>query len=255
MYIVNIYHLHFIHYFPCYIHRSTTLVLCDSRGVPVERHLSDVNVICKSMRGARLQDMKNLAVSMIPIHEPTTCLILAGINNMTIRNRHTRKVTLLYFDPFDLANHIIRLINRVRSNLIARFPNVKFAIGGIIGINLNRYNGIDGYSTHQWVMDEAIYQINAYIRLLNQQAGLYHPRLTTKVHTYYRGKPKNQYRLLSDGLHLGEILIASWAKNIERFHLVNTVGLPPFWAPSSGTHTMYSSHESSTCNLAAVNLS
>lgn len=210
--------------------RNITLVISDSRGVPVAHRITDPNVVCKAIRGARMQDMVHLADRYIDAHRPSTCLILAGVNNMTVRNRHTRRVSLLYYDPFDLANHVIRVIIRVRSRLIDSHPQVRFAIGGIIGINLNHYNGIEGYSIYQWVVDEAVWQINAYVRLLNQQARLYHPRLTTKVHTYFRGRPKNQYRLLRDGLHLGEILISSWVINIERFHLVNTIGLAPFWS-------------------------
>lgn len=211
-------------------HRDTTLVISDSRGVPVIRRIDDPNIICKAVRGARLQDMAGLADQLIAAHHPKTCLILAGVNNMTVRNRRTRSVSLVYYDPFELANHIIRLINRIRSRLISTHPQVRFAIGGIIGIDLNHYNGLEGFSPYQWIVDEAIRQINAYVRLLNQQARLYHPRLTTKVHTYYRGKPKNQYRLLHDGLHLGEIVIGSWVRNIIRFHLTNTLGIAPTWS-------------------------
>lgn len=209
--------------------RNVTLVLSDSRGVPVQEKIGDPNLIVMSFRGARLQDMVNHAMTAIAETNPATCLITAGINNMTIRNKRSRKVSLVYYDPFNLANHVIRLINRVRSQLIRMFGNIRFGIGGIIGINLNRYNKLKGYSSHQWVVDDAIKQINTYVRLLNQQAKLYHPRLTTKVHTYYRGRPKNNYRLLPDGLHLGNILVDIWVRSLERFHLVNTVGIPPFW--------------------------
>lgn len=226
--------------------RNITLVLSDSRGVPVTRRIADPNVICRAVWGARLQDMVGLADLMIAAHQPKTCLILAGVNNITTLDRRTRRVSLVYFDPFELANHIIRLINRVRSRLISNHPQVRFGIGGIIGINLNCYNGLEGYSPFQWVVDDAVRQVNAYVRLLNQQARLYHPRLTTKVHTNCRGRPKNQYRLLSDGLHLGEILVDSWARNIERFHLVNTIGLAPFWSQGG------SQYESDICNRAVV---
>lgn len=228
------------------LYRNITLVISDSRGVPVTRRIDDPNVICRAVRGARLQDMIGIADSMIATHQPKTCLILAGVNNITLRDRRTRRVSLMYYDPFELANFIIRLINRVRSRLISNHPQVRFGIGGIIGINLNHYNGLEGFSPYQWVVDDAIRQINAYVRLLNQQARLYHPRLTTKVHTYYRGRPKNQYRLLPDGLHLGEILVNSWARNIVRFHLVNTVGLAPLWSNEGNID------ESDNCNHASV---
>lgn len=210
-------------------HRNVTVVLTDSRGASLRRMIGDPNVIIEAVRGARLQEMVGRAAALIPRLNPKSCLVIAGINNMTIMNRRTRKVSLLYYDPFELANHVIRLINRVRRHLIDSFPRTKFGFGGVIGIDINHYNDLEGYSPYQWIIDEAIRQINSYIRLLNQQLGLYHPRLTSKVHSYYRGKPKNHYRLLRDGLHLGDTMINSWARNIERYHLVNTVGIIPFW--------------------------
>lgn len=210
--------------------RNVTVVICDSRGVPVRRRISDDNVICEAVRGARLQDVPGLADELISRYNPATCLIIAGINNMTIMNRRTRKVSLVYYDPFELANHVIRLINRIRTYLTGMHRGVRFGFGGMIGIDLNHYNSIEGYSPFQWVVDEAVRQINAYVRLLNQQCNLYHPRLTSKVHSFFRGRPKNHYRLLRDGLHLGNILITIWARNIVRFHLVNTIGIQPFWS-------------------------
>lgn len=205
-------------------------MLCDSRGVAVSRRIDEPNVICRAVRGARLQDIPGLTEYYISTYNPSTCLIIMGINNMTILNRRTRTVSLVYYDPFELANHVIRLINRIRSCLIARYEGVRFGFGGLIGINLNHYNGLDGYSPYQWVMDEAIMQINAYVRLLNLQLNLYHPRLTSRVHSFFRGRPRNNYRLLWDGLHLGETLIALWIRNIIRFHLVNIAGIRPFWS-------------------------
>lgn len=210
--------------------RNITLILTDSRGIPVRRMIGDPNIKLEATRGARLHDMISIATTMIARYNPSSCLIIAGVNDMTVLDRRTRKVSLLYYDPFEMANHIIRAINRARRRLIQLFEGVKFGFGGIIGLNLNHYNNIEGYSPYQWVIDGAVRQINAYIRLLNQQQNLYHPRLTSKVHSYYRGRPKNNYRLLRDGLHLGDTLVASWARSIERYHLVNTVGIHPFWS-------------------------
>lgn len=210
--------------------RDRTLVLFDSRGVPVQRLLDDPAVICKSYRGARLQDISKHAERLIPRYQPVSCLVVAGINNLTTRIGRTGTVSLLYYDSFELANHLIRLINRVRSKLLERFPSVNLCFGGILGMNLNMYNRRDGYSPYQWILDDAVRQINAYIRLLSQQSYLYFPRLTSKVHSYYRGKPKNNYRLLYDGLHLGPILRQNWSISIMRFHWVNTKKLAPIWA-------------------------
>lgn len=212
------------------IARNTTLVILDSRGIPVQRLIDDPGVVCRSYRGARLQDITRHAEDLIPVIRPTSCLIVAGVINLTHKNRRNGMVILIYYDPFELANFVIRLINRMRLRLISLFPTTKICFGGIIGINLNKYNKLEGFSPYQWIIDEAIRQINAYLRLLCQQSQLYYPRLTSKVHAYYRGKPKNNYRLLYDGLHLGPILCHNWVTSINRFHWVNTLCRAQFWA-------------------------
>lgn len=212
------------------IARNITFALFDSRGIPVQRMMDNPAVVCRSYRGARLQDIARHAEELIPVIRPTSCLIVAGVNNLTHKNRHNGTVLLIYYDPFELANHIIRLVNRMRIRLTRSFPTTKICFGGVIGMNLNKYNKLDGISPYQWILDEAIRQINAYLRLLCQQSQLYYPRLTSKVHAYYRGKPKNNYRLLSDGLHLGPIVCYSWVTSINRFHWVNTLCLAQFWA-------------------------
>lgn len=212
------------------IDRNTTLVLLDSRGAPVLRQINNPGIVCRMYRGARLQEIVRHAEELIPHIRPKSCLIVAGVNNLTYKNRCNGLVYLNYYDPFELANHIIRLVNRMRAKLIRMFPATKICFGGIVGMNLNKYNRREGFSPYQWILDEAIRQINAYLRLLSQQLQLYYPRLTSKVHAYYRGRPKNNYRLLYDGLHLGPVVCRSWVTSINRFHWVNTLNLAQFWA-------------------------
>lgn len=124
---------------------------------------------------------------------------------------------------------VISRVLSARKLLKQKYPATKIAFGGINGIHLNRYNRLMGISQDQEAIDDAIMQVNMYIRLLNQQMRVYHPRLISKVHVWYRGKRKNNYHLLSDGLHLGRIVTRYWVRSLKRFHQVNTLGHKPNW--------------------------
>lgn len=209
--------------------REITLILCDSRGASILPYLTDPGVICKVYRGARISDVALRASKLIRDLNPRVCLILAGINDFTVRNKKDRVTRIHVADSFDLANLVIRRLLSARRLLTRKYPDTKIAFGGINGIQLNRYNHMPGVSRNQSAIDDAIMQVNMYIRLLNQQMGVYHPRLISKVHVWYKGKRKNNYHLLSDGLHLGAIVTRYWVRSLMRFHRVNTLGHEPTW--------------------------
>lgn len=114
--------------------------------------------------------------------------------------------------------------NAMRKALMKLQPNLRVVFGGLNGIELNRYNRWEGRSPCQYVIDDCVTQVNCYVRVLNRLNGNYHPRLTSKVHTWRSGRRVNRYHLLADGLHFGEIVIRSWVWAILRFHQRNTLG-------------------------------
>lgn len=121
-------------------------------------------------------------------------------------------------DAFVLANHVINLILSVRRDILACYPWLRVAFTGINGICLDKYNGFKSYPSDQSVIDDAVLQINLYIRLLNQKSRLYHPRITSKVHAWRRWRRITRYKYLSP------ILVNQWARAIRRFHRINTLG-------------------------------
>lgn len=107
--------------------------------------------------------------------------------------------------------------------VLLRFPNVKVAFGGLCGIDLNRYNGLTTFSPLQPIIDDTVHLLNYSIKTDNIANGLIHPTLTNRVHIIKSPmhKRQNQYRLLSDGIHLSEILYLDWARNIRRYYRNN----------------------------------
>lgn len=200
-----------------------TVVVFDSRG----RHvlIEDPAIISCTCPGATLSSIGPRIEEMIVRYSPTSCLILVGINDLTRRDVCTRKVSVLISDPFELANHIIDKILQLRRRLIGFWPGLKLAFAGITGLDLNKYNRLPGCSDQQWIVNDCLLQVNSYIRILNRSDGVYHPRLTSKVNIWRKGRRINRYHLLYDGLHPGPIIIHSWIRAIARFHRISTLGL------------------------------
>lgn len=184
------------------------------------------DIRCFAYRGAGILGLCGKARMLVRRYNPVSCLLLGGVNDMTLMNKRTRVIKPYLLDPFDLANYVISLFLQVRQELTVLFPGTKFVFGGIIGVFLNTYNKLPGTSPYQYIIDDAITQINSYLRLLNQLVLASQPRLTSKVHCWRKGTRKNYYHLLRDGLHLGPLIRDTWFSEITKFHTRNSALAP-----------------------------
>lgn len=204
-------------------HFRKTLVVFHSRG----RHvlIEDPAIVTCVYPGATLQTVGPKIENAISRHTPISCLVVVGVNDLTIRNSFNRTVQVAADDPFILANLVIDRILALRTRIKSYWPGIKLVFAGITGIDLNRYNRVPYTSNHQWIIDDCILQVNSYLRILNRSDGYYHPRMTSKVHIWKKGRRISRYHLLGDGLHPGPIVIYSWLIALARFHRINTLGL------------------------------
>lgn len=202
-----------------------TLVVSDSRGRRVLPLLDCPDIICRVYPGAMLENSLPRLKELIRKYQPVSCLIAMGVNDLTYLNREIRCVYPRVRDPFFLANTVIKKMIYIRQVLMDLQPGLQVVFGGLNGVDLNKYNQWEGVSRDQFIIDDCVTQVNSYVRLLNRLGGNYHPRLTSKVHTWRRGRRMNRYHLLPDGLHFGEVVTLSWVFAIHRFHKKNTLGL------------------------------
>lgn len=185
--------------------------------------LDRVDIVCRVYPGATLESILPKLYGLIDRIHPISCLIAVGVNNMTQIDRTHRYVWPRMNDPFHLANYVIRKILMIRRRLLNSYPDLRLVFGGINGVDLHKFNRLPGVSPMQYVIDDCITQVNCYIRVLNWQNGSYHPRLTSKIHTWRNGRRVNKYHLLSDGIHFDMIVVYSWVWAILRFHRRNTL--------------------------------
>lgn len=112
---------------------------------------------------------------------------MGGINNLTILNRETGRVSLKFAIPMNYVDHIMAIINSARVLAGNEFPNTLLSFAGIIGMDLNKYNIIPGAADCQSNINSAILEVNRQIARSNQEAGMPHQYFTTKVHKWNDG--------------------------------------------------------------------
>lgn len=195
-----------------------TIAITDSRGRNLDAWVENEEILISAHSGAKLMDTALEALHIIPRFNPDVIVLIAGINDITVMNRQTRRVRLISNSRSTIINHLITQINRAKSLILATHPNVLVAVGGIIGIEMNTYNRRNGTSYFQPIIEDVINAINCYIRQMNLDSNLPHPRLTSKVHTWRRGVRRSIYNRLYDGLHPGAVVLEAWARQLNIFH-------------------------------------
>lgn len=195
-----------------------TIVVTDSRGRALDSFLDHDNILVSTQSGAKLHQLADRACNIIYRHRPDVVLLMGGINNLTILNRHTRRVSLISTSRGVMINYLIQQINEAKALILGAYPDTKLIIGGIAGMCINTYNRLPGVAPNQWLLDDTITAINAYIRQMNRDSGVPHPRLTSKIHTWRHGRRRHVYKRLYDGLHPSDLVLHSWARQIRLMH-------------------------------------
>lgn len=203
--------------------KDLLLVFTDSRGRNLDVYLDHPKILVKAYPGATLLQIIDHATPIIRDHQPACVLFIGGTCDLTVKNRNTRQISLRYNSFDQLLTHMLEVFKEARNQTRIRFPNIKTAFGGLCGIDLDRYNCFPTFSFFQPIIDDTVHLLNYSIKTDNIANGLIHPTLTSRVHIVKSPmyKRRNQYRLLSDGVHLTETLYLDWARNIRRFYRNN----------------------------------
>lgn len=198
------------------------LIFTDSRGKNLDAYVDHPYILVKAYKGATLCQIIERAEPIINQYRPAGVLFIGGTCDLTVMNCVTRQISLRFQTLGELLEHMISVFREARTMATAKFPSLKISFGGLCGIDLDRYNGYNSFNSLQSVIDDTIHLLNYHIKTDNVQHGTIHPTLTSRVHIVRSTKPRrNQYRLLTDGVHLGETLYLDWARNIRRYYRNN----------------------------------
>lgn len=195
------------------------MVFTDSRGRDLNEFLDTSHILVQAFSGAGLMEIIDRSIPLVADFHPTAILYIGGTCDLTIKDKHTKKIMPRFLSFVDLCAHMMSLFKSARRRSIELFPDYKIAFGGLCGVDLNHYNNLPHYHIHQPIIDDTVNLLNYAIRADNINCQVYHPTLTSKIHLKRKGKQqRNQYRLLWDGVHLSESVLRDWATNIAKFH-------------------------------------
>lgn len=129
---------------PAIFGKMLTIAVCDSRGRYLDTWVDNENILVSFHSGAKLNDVAHEAPKIIPRFKPDIIVLMAGVNDLTVLDRRTRQVRLISTSRSVMIHHLITQINWAKASILALYPNIKVAIGGILGIEINTYNRMRG---------------------------------------------------------------------------------------------------------------
>lgn len=216
----------------------TTLVIADFRGRGLQTHLGDVENGSQHDTKVTVQSGAGYELAVLKSHhiitqiKPSITIILAGICDLTSRNRNT-KITKLRYDTVD--ENVQHVINAAKSayEFTRTITPSKVAFATLTGIDLADYNhtprtymNSDDYKLYcitqkteheqQAILNMSVIEINRQLTLLNKTNSIHTIWTGGVVHLYTKRKHYHYYIKLQDGCYADEQSKAEWAKHITK---------------------------------------
>ena len=198
-----------------------TLVLTDSRGANLNRHIYEYDDIDQVSvlfyRGAGLVRIASLSVDAIKQYRPDLIVLFAGICDVTERDRRTKITTMRQQDPQSTVDRVTAAMGRALE-ILKSVCHAKISIATMPGINFSVYNRspAGAFIAEQETMNNSIIGINRMIVDYNRNNGAPTTWTASTLHRYYRGKYHHCYNRLSDGCHATDATLQYWAKMIVK---------------------------------------
>lgn len=201
---------------------ARTIVFADSRGSFLGSMISDLfpnkDITVYSYPGARLSKLVMKSVEVIYAKKPSLVIYLGGVNDLTQLDRRTRRVSLRYPTTSKFKALLSTVMMSARSLFALEFPNLVITFGGLIGLDMSRYNELPCSEEDQRFINNTVIEANRMIRIYNRLEGAPHVYFSSKVHRWIKGVSEHHYEHLIDGLHPDCIVLKHWAHQILKLH-------------------------------------
>lgn len=198
-----------------------TLVIADSRGAGMSILLDEYNDIGRTVvlthRGAGYIRAAMDSLETIRSFKPTMIVLLAGICDVTARNRNTKITTVRSTDPILLLENVSAALSRALDIIIAA-TNARVSVATVTGLDLKKYNNFSKTTNdnQQETINNLIVSLNRKIIDINKDNNVPTTWTASRVHPYYRGKYHHLYNRLSDGCHPNNETKRYWARMIAK---------------------------------------
>lgn len=207
------------------------IVVADSRGHGLQSELNrlatpgfDIRVLVSPGKGLVAAVCE--AESKLFWWQPEQVYIIAGICDVTKKNKHTNRVSLRETNPL-LAVSLYKFhMESIRESLTTKLGNDDCTVvfGELVGMNIAGFNGTRYPDQQQSLLNEIVEQVNMEIVAQNTSRELVTPWIARTVHKNRRdGRKIHRYhKLATDGVHLTQDLKEMWAQEILKSIYKNT---------------------------------
>ena len=206
------------------------LILADSRlkkfnnylSFVVQREKLPVNIEIKVVRGGRLENMKELGLSVLENESYHLVIVAAGVNDLTTLNKCTRTVSPVFDDLGQLVDIITDRLHDLKNSLMACTQYL--IICQITGIDMNTFNkGRTDHDLLQDIINGGVRYVNRIVCSINEENAMIPPWTFSDIHIYDKKDKKyiDKYIKFSDGLHPDELLLMRWAEAFTKCIRIN----------------------------------
>ena len=213
-----------------------TFLVADSRGKHMEKALWETphtgHVQIHSRPGAGVANSVQSAMEDIVKFQPNLIVVMAGICDITRRDRQTKTISLRYAE-------IDRMVEAVMEGVRSAYKTIELKVSARVSFatvtgldladsnnkqirNMNQEEYLryakDQKKTHpdQYKLNTAVTQLNRKITAFNQANGTPTTWTAEIVHPCLRGRHRAYYWRLSDGCHPTHNTRRRWARQIAR---------------------------------------
>ena len=157
--------------------------------------------------GAGLTRLFELASIQLQHKNYDVLYVMGGNITSKVVDKPTRIYAMKTMDQEENASRLLNLITEGITDISTTWSNLTIIILPIVGVELNRYNKLDGISEHQKDMDYTITRVNRMITDDNNMRGYSTPGIASLVHRCKGRKTwSHRYKYLNDGCHFTDEL-------------------------------------------------
>ena len=200
--------------------RRRYVFIFDSRGRHLESILKRENirklpVDMLFFDGADIEDLYREAVNYCRLRPFNIVFLVGGICSVTTKDKMSKKISFDWNDSDSLLNYILQEITNGEKYFATEMPASKVVLCRYVGADLSKVLKRLA-ENEQFILDNAIYELNERIFKMNIEKGLYALDMATPVHRKNKNNVNisHYHHLCGDGIHLSQDLRIKWVKKM-----------------------------------------
>lgn len=204
---------------------TSVVIIADSRGRGLQTVFSQIKdrgyaVTVLFWKGRGMTEAVKDSIKQLVWTAPDIIVVLAGICDLTVRDRESRQVSLS-FDTMDLAvDMFVGRMDTIHHFLTINLTERAFKLifSQVVGMDMGTYNGLPYPHPQQDLLDSVIHRLNNEIVSWNMVRNVATPWIASDIHHNRKDGQKivRYQRLASDGLHLTDELKQRWVTYLHK---------------------------------------